>query len=113
MRVLTITPYVTIVGRKEFERNKTGFGYMVYDIAKAIANHAYNNGSAINVDVLATDSRGSSFEIEGVHYLKRSLFLMAGHIIRCISPNLVRRLLLQYPLGQGSRIRLWYYWALT
>ena len=26
-----ITPYVTIEGIKEFERNKTGFGYMVYD----------------------------------------------------------------------------------
>lgn len=113
MRVLTITPYVTIVGRKEFERNKTGFGYMVYDIAKAIANHSYDDGSTINVDVLATDSRGSSFDIEGVHYLKRSLWLMVGHIIRCLSPGWVRLLLSQYPLSRGSRIRLWYYWILT
>lgn len=113
MRVLTITPYVTIIGRKEFERNKTGFGYMVYDIAKAIANHTYDDGSTINVDVLATDSRGSSFDIERVHYLKRSLWLMARYLFRCIKPEMVRGLLNQYPLSRGSRIRLWYYWALT
>ena len=38
MKVLMIAPYVTINSRPEFSRNKTGFGYMVMDIAKAVGN---------------------------------------------------------------------------
>lgn len=101
-----ITPYVTIPGRKEFERNKTGFGYMVYDIAKAV-------GVKHEVCVLATDSRGDSFCRDGVLFLRRSFWLMMKYFVRCIKWGDVRQLLKKYPVGKGARIRLWYYWAMS
>lgn len=101
-----ITPYVTISGRPEFERNKTGFGYMVYGIARAV-------GVTETVDVLATDSRGSAFTIEGVQYLKRSLWLFIKNIFHAASPSRVLALFRKYPLSGGSSIRLWYYWTMT
>ena len=47
MKILMITPYVTITSRPEFCRNITGFGYMVYDIAKAVAK-------ALEIDYIDT-----------------------------------------------------------
>lgn len=101
-----ITPYVTIFGRKEFERNKTGFGCMVYDIAKAI-------GAIEEVEVLATNSRGGAFDIGEVHYVKRSFSLMLKNIFYCLKLGKMRRLLKQFPVGRGQKIRLWYYWVMT
>lgn len=106
MKVLMITPYVAIAGRAEFERNKTGFGYMVYDIANAV-------GVKETVDVLASDSRGGAFTIKGVNYLKRSLWLFIKNIFQAISLNRVFKLLRKYQLSGGSKIRLWYYWAIS
>lgn len=117
MRILMITPYVTIIGRPEFERNKTGFGYMVYDIAKAIAvhfsinHHQFTNNRS--VDVFATDSRGIEFDVEGVHYLKRSIGLMLLNLFWCLKPYIICKLLKTYPLKRGAIIRLCYYWMLT
>lgn len=101
-----ITPYVTIAGRPEFERNKTGFGYMVHDIAFAV-------GALEEVDVLATDSRGPSFNEEGVHYLKRSLWLFAKNLFKMLPLKDAKSLLCSYSMCKGNRIRLWYYWMMT
>ena len=101
-----ITSYVTISGRKEFERNKTGFGYMVLDIAKAV-------GKTEEVDVLATDTREQSFTYDGVHFLTRSIwgFLLSLH--SCISQLLVIQLWRKYHMSKGALIRLVYYWMMT
>ena len=106
LKILMITPYVTIAGRPEFERNKTGFGYMVHGIAMAV-------GALENVDVLATDSRGFSFDEGGVHYLKRSLWLFARNVFKTLPLKCVKTLINNYSMKKGSRIRLWYYWLMT
>lgn len=106
MKVLMITPYVTIVGKREFERNKTGFGYMVFDIAKAVGNKA-------GVSLLATDSCGSAFELKNVLFLKRSWWLMLRYLFRCVKPKMLCDLLKRYQLNKGARLRLWYYWLMS
>ena len=106
MKILMITPYVTIEGRKEFERNKTGFGYMVYDIARAV-------GQSENVDVLCTDSRGGAFEKESVNYIRRSICLFIKHICSICSLKIVTGLIKRYRMSRGATIRLWYYWLMS
>lgn len=106
MKILSITPYVTIAGRPEFERNKTGFGYMVYDIAKAV-------GVTEHVDVLATDSRGDAFDIEGVHYLSRTVWLILFNCWHTLSILKLIKILNQYKMTKGNATRMVYYWLLT
>lgn len=106
MKILMITPYVTIAGRKEFERNKTGFGYMVYDIAKAV-------GEKEQVDVLATWTRGESFESDGLHFHARSMWLLLCNIFHCANLKVVFDVLKKYTDSWGIRIRFIYSWLLT
>ena len=101
-----ITPYVTINSRSEFTRNKTGFGYMVYDIAKSL-------GQLENVSVLTTDTVGRDFEIEGVRYLRRSYGLFIKNVLYCISPLIVLKLWAQYRMQFPTLIRLIYYWMMS
>lgn len=106
MKILMITPYVTINSRKEFTRNKTGFGYMVMDIARAVAKTE-------EVDVLATDTRGETFEHEGVHFLSRSLMRYVSAIFSCLSLSALIKLRKEYWLANASLIRLVYYWLMS
>ena len=106
MHIFMLTPYVTISSRPEFSKNKTGFGYMVYDIARAV-------GVTEQVNVLATDSKGEAFELDGVYYLKRSIGLFLKNIFRCLPPVLVWRLWKQYRMSNGSLVRLVYYWLIS
>lgn len=106
MKILMLTPYVTIESRPEFSRNKTGFGYMVLDIAKAV-------GKTEQVDVLASDSRGDSFDFESVHFLERSFLKMILNLRRCLSPLALFKLWRQYHMKGGTLLRLIYYWLLT
>lgn len=106
MKILMITPYVTIMSRPEFSRNKTGFGYMVYDIAKAVAKTE-------QVDVLCTDTRGEDFEMEGITFLPRKLSLILSSISKCIPFGLFSGLYRQYGMSKGTTARLLYYWLLS
>ena len=106
MKVLMIAPYVTLLGRSEFLRNQTGFGYMVMDIAKAV-------GKIDEVDLLATDTQGKSFTHERVCVLKRSVWGFILLLHRCISPTMVVRLWRKYRMSKGALLRLVYYWLMT
>lgn len=106
MKILMIAPYVTIESRKEFTRNKTGFGYMVLDIARSVSRLE-------QVDLLATDTRGVSFEYDGVHLLKRSFSNYLFSIMCCLSPMVVFNLMRRYKMQRGTCFRLWYYWLMT
>lgn len=106
MKILMIAPYVTIDSRKEFTRNKTGFGYMVLDIARSVSRLE-------QVDLLATDTRGEAFEYDGVHLLKRSFSNYLFSIMYCHSPMIVFNLMRQYKMQRGTCFRLWYYWLMT
>lgn len=106
MKILMITPYVTINTRPEFSRNKTGFGYMVMDIAKAV-------GKLEQVDVLATDTRGQTFEYEGVRFLKRSMVRYISSMFSCLPLSALIKLRKEFKMAKASFIRLVYYWLMT
>lgn len=107
MKVLMLTSYVTLKGHPEFMRNQTGFGYMVYDIAKAVAETE-------GVDLLATDSRGEAFKSDNVLFLKRSWWLILTQIFQCLPISFVCNLAKGYPgVQRGTKMRVLYYWLMT
>jgi len=107
MKILMLTSYVTLKGHPEFMRNQTGFGYMVYDIAKAVAKTE-------DVDLLATDSRAEAFKSDDVLFLKRSLWLFLIHIFQCLPISSVLYLAKVYPgMQRGTKLRVLYYWLMT
>jgi glycosyltransferase involved in cell wall biosynthesis len=102
-----LASYVTLKGHPEFMRNQTGFGYMVYDIAKAVAETE-------GVDLLATDSRGEAFKSDNILFLKRSWWLFLTHIFQCLPISFVRNLLNAYSgMQRGTKLRVLYYWLMT
>ena len=101
-----LTPYVTIDGNPKFERNKTGFGYMVMDIAKAV-------GKLEDVEVLATDTRGEEFETAGVKFLKRSLPSYILNLFSCLPLRSLIRLRKEYRMSKRTFVRVAYYWLMT
>lgn len=106
MKILMITPYVTINSKPEFARNKTGFGYMVMDIARAV-------GKIEHVDVLASDTRGKAFDYEGVHFLSRSMQKYFFVILSCLSMSELFQLRKEYRMTNPLLVRLVYYWMMT
>ena len=101
-----ITSYVTLAGHKEFQRSKTGFGYMVYDIARAVA-------ATEEVDIFAAWSRGTAFSQDGVHFLPRSLWLFISNIFHCVSISKLFRALIRFTGNFGTLVRYIYCWMLT
>lgn len=106
MKILMLTPYVTIDGNSKFERNKTGFGYMVMDIAKAV-------GILEDVEVLATDTRGEAFETAGVFFLRRSLPSYLLNLFSCLPLSRLIQLRKQYKMSGRIFVRVAYYWLMT
>lgn len=107
MNVLMVAPYVTIKGHKEFMRNQTGFGYMVYDIAQAVSKTE-------DVDLFATDSRGDSFVLDNIQFLKRSWWSFFVHFYNCLPLSAVQNLMAIYPeMKRGTKLRLLYYLLFT
>jgi len=107
MKILMVTPYVTLKGHKEFMRNQTGFGYMVYDIAKAVANTE-------EVDLLATDTRGDAFISDRVRFLKRSWLLLLVSINTCLPLASIFGIIKKYSeMQRGTKLRLFYYWLIS
>lgn len=101
-----ITPYVTITSRPEFCRNITGFGYMVYDIAKAVAKME-------QVDVLCSDSRGEGFVQENITFLARNFWVILSNIHHCLPISILIRLKKKYRMSRGAFLRLTYYWLIS
>ncbi len=106
MKVLMITPYVTITSRPEFSRNKTGFGYMVYDIAKAVA-------VTEEVDVLCTDSIGNNFKQDNIQFLKRNWRALFISFFYSVSVLLIIGLVQKYKMSKASMVLLFYYWMIS
>lgn len=106
MRVLMITPYISLLSKPEFSKNITGFGYMVCDIARAVGKHA-------QVEVLCTDTRGDGFEYDGVKLIKRSMFAYLLGIYGCLPVGRLFRIWKDYSLSYGVFARVVYYWLMT
>lgn len=82
MRVLFITPYITSEKYPVFQRNRTGFGLMVYDIAKSVGNLEY-------VDMLSVNSLSPSVELDNFRMIKQSLWtIIKGFNIKSLVDSL-------------------------
>ena len=101
-----LSSYVTINSRPKYTVNRTGFGYMVYDIAKSIAKTQ-------QVDMLLSDTRDEAFTQDGIRFLARSLPLFLRYIFQCISLSVAFRLWRKYRMSRGAAIRLFYYWLIS
>lgn len=106
MKVLMITPYLTIKSRSAFTKNKTGFGYMVYDIARSI-------GKMAEVEVLASNVHYADFKQDGIKFLGVSYGKQLGNIFRCLPVSMLSSIIWTYKMPCGAAIRLVYYWLLT
>ncbi|MBD5233351.1 MAG: glycosyltransferase [Bacteroidales bacterium] len=65
MKVLLVTPYITCPAHPAFMRNKTGFGYMVHDMASHIGEDA-------QVDVFAVNSMAPAMRLGTFNVLKNN-----------------------------------------
>lgn len=106
MNVLFITPDVTINDIPEFTRNQTGFGYMVYDIAKGIA-------ATEPVDVLVTHHRYKEFRRGNVRFVGISIGLLIAYFFKVSSLRVVLRLFKNYTIRLPEKIKLLYQWFST
>lgn len=106
MRVLTITSHISSNTLPCFQRNKTGFGYMVRDVIKAIAQRE-------DVDVLVYYYRYGEQKLDGARYLGCSIWDIVRNLFSAVSPSLIVHVIRSYPLNKGSLLRLIYCWMLT
>lgn len=106
MKILMLSSYVTINSRAKYRRNRTGFGYMVYDIARSVAEKE-------NVDVLLSDTRDEAFEQDGIQFLGRSYGLFLRYLWQCLSIGFVVGFWKKYRMGKGATARLLYYWLIS
>lgn len=65
MKILIVTPYITSSAHESFMRNKTGFGMMVYDIARSI-------GEKCSVDLFAVNSMAPKLSLDSFTTISRS-----------------------------------------
>lgn len=106
MKILIITPYVTITSLPKFSKNKTGFGYMVMDIACALAEK-------VQVEILVSNTRGEDFAIDGVKFIKRSIWLYFCFLFNTLPLSCPFLLWKRFHMKRGALIRMFYYWLLT
>ena len=107
MKILTISPYISSTELPCFERNKTGFGYMVHDISKSLAE------TANMVDALTYNYRHKEKIIDSVRYLGYTLFDIMVSATDCLPITDFWKLIKTYPMSWSGKVRLFYCWLLT
>lgn len=106
MRILTITSHISSNALPCFQRNKTGFGYMVHDIITTLADK-------VDMDVLVYYYRFQELWLEGARFLGISLFKILSHLHQVLSPLVFVNLCRKYTISTGAMARLFYAWSLT
>ncbi len=76
MKILVFATHVSIDDDSRFCHNKTGFGYMVYDIAKSV-------GSIENVDLFCANIMAPDVYRDHIHILKWNWFLFIRFFSFC------------------------------
>lgn len=107
MKILEIAPYFTNEFVPVSNRNITGFGYMVYDIAKKIAE------SGQEVDFLCLNSRYNSFKYDNINFVGISWKKILLNLPYCLSIFCYLRIILKYRLPFRTILKILYYWLLT
>ena len=107
MKILTISAYISSNVLPCYQRNKTGYGYMVHDISKTLVE----NGN--QVDALTYIYRHKGIVIDGVRYMGYSWLSIIRSLFLCVSFSEYVQLARKYPMSYSSKIRLLYCWMLT
>lgn len=106
MKILTITSHISANALPCFQRNKTGFGYMVHDIISAIAMKE-------KMDVLVYYYRYKEQNIDGAHYIGCSFWSIIRCLFMCLSVSIPFQFFRKYRMDKSSALRLFYCWMLT
>lgn len=106
MRILQIAPYVTNNSIPIPNKNVTGFGYMVYDIAKGLAMYE-------EVDFIVLNKRYQSFFHDKINFIGITWLNIAMHIFSCTSPFRLLSLLGKYAFSFNTILHTGYYWLLS
>lgn len=85
---------------------KSGFGYMVYDIAHSLTEYA-------EVDGLLFNYRNRAFEQGGITFKSASIELFMLNVFLCSSPFIPFKLWRKYRMRLRTIIRLIYCWLIT
>ena len=106
MKVLFVSPYATCNSVPLLSKCKAGFGYMVYDIAKAVAQKE-------EVEMLVINYRYNSFTSDNVHFIRAGFVDFIKYILYCSSIAIPVRLLYKYKMRIRTVIRLIYMWLMS
>lgn len=101
MRVLQISPYTTCNDVPLLSQCKSGFGYMTYDIAHALAKES-------EVDELLYNYRYKEFEQGGIRFVANTFGLFLKNIFKCSNPLIPLKLWWKYRMQLRTFARLVY-----
>lgn len=100
MKILFITPYITSSAHTAFMRNKTGFGLMVYDIAKYI-------GEKFSVELFAVNTMASRLEHDSFVSVERNWKIFVQSLsMRNLIDSI--KFLKKYKLPFKEKLRVFY-----
>ena len=99
LKVLFVTPYITNPISAEFMRNQTGFGYMVFDIARSV-------GKTEHVDLITSQCFTEGMSLDGVRILRNTKNMVRGLNFRCVIDGL--KFLCNHRLPFMSAMRAFY-----
>lgn len=103
LKVLFVAPYITSKKHPAFQRNQTGFGYMVHDIAEYVAK-------LDDVDLFAAMTFTPCFELDGFKVLGNSWFkLIRNFSLRALVDGL--KFIRKYKQPFVSQLRTLYVFA--
>lgn len=103
MRILTIAPYVTNNIIPVLSQCKSGFGYMVYDIVKGVAEQE-------DMDILLRNYRYEAFDIDRIHFRSNKMKDFIKKIFYCSNPMIPLKLWCKYKMSLREVVRLFYVW---
>lgn len=105
-KILFIAPYMTNNNVPLLSQCKSGFGYMVYDIAASVAKN-------VSVDALLYNYRYKKFKSDSIHFIGSSFGLFLKYILRCCSVWMPFKLYTKYRMHFRTFIRICYGWLLS
>lgn len=106
MKILQIAPYTTCNDVPLLSQCKSGFGYMTYDIAHALAKEA-------EVDELLYNYRYNEFEHGGIRFVANTVKLHLKEILKCSNPLMPLKLWWKYRMQLRTFVRLVYIWLIS
>lgn len=105
MKILQLAPYVTVDSNNNLTDNKTGFGYMVYDIATGLAKDN-------KVDMLLLNCSYKEFRLGGIRFIENNILKAFSGLIKIKSLIKLVNMISKYKMSIISMFKLIYQWLL-